>query len=119
MRRGTNLFLNIYRTRFIYVIFYFLRVIRSKQIKLIINIYKTRKANEPVKSYKPNESLIGRINIEKTISRYNSNKIISFPNMKKIRTNIFYVINDFDKMPFTKKCTCFSKTVSHQRWIKY
>lgn len=88
-------------------------VIRSKKKKLVINIYKTKKANEPNMLYKQlikelmTETGIGRNSIEKMISEYNANKTISSPITKRIRPKIIEVIDEFFKNAIRQKVHSF------------
>lgn len=89
------------------------KVIRSKQKRLVINLYKTKKANKPNILYKQliqelmTETGIGRNSIEKIISEYNGNKTISSPIMKKNRPKIIEVIDDFYKNAIRQKVHSF------------
>jgi len=91
----------------------FIQVIRSKQKRLIINMYKTKKENEPNILYKQlikelmNESGLGKNSIERIISEYNSKKTISSPNMKKRRPKIIELVDDFDKNAIRQKIHMF------------
>ncbi|XP_025203795.1 uncharacterized protein LOC112600705 [Melanaphis sacchari] len=88
-------------------------VIRSKRKRLVINIYKKKKANEPHILYKQlikelmNETGIGKNSIERIISAYNSNKPISSPTMKRSRPKIFDVVDDFYKNAIRQKVHSF------------
>ncbi|XP_060834098.1 uncharacterized protein LOC132917396 [Rhopalosiphum padi] len=88
-------------------------VIRSKKKKLVINLYKNKKENEPNILYKQlikelmNETGIGKNSIEKIISEYNTNKPISSPIMKRVRPKIIEVINDFYKNAIRQKVHSF------------
>jgi len=88
-------------------------VIRTKQKKIVISLYKTKKADTPNIFYKQlvkelmTESGLGRNSIEKIISEYNANKTISSPIMKKNRTKIIEVIDDFYKNAIRQKVHSF------------
>ncbi|XP_022178621.1 uncharacterized protein LOC111039411 [Myzus persicae] len=78
-------------------------VIHSKQKRLVIDLYKTKKANEPNILFKQlirelmSETGLGKNSIEKIISEYKTRKTVSSPNMNKIRPKIFNRMEDFDK----------------------
>ncbi|XP_027845356.1 uncharacterized protein LOC114125783 [Aphis gossypii] len=88
-------------------------VIRSKKKRLVINIYKRKKANEPDILYRQlikelmDETGIGKNSIEKIISEYNSNKPISSPTMKRARPKIVEVINGYYKNGIRQKVHSF------------